>query len=223
MSISSDLKKLIREEEEERGLHIFSNRHRREIFRELTRAPCQTSSSLSRTLSYDVQTVEWHLKKLKNEGFVDYKIQGKKLFYPMDLVMEQDIPLFHLLNTKSGWLITRALFEKCREMPYLYRHVSRASAYRVVEKLRNMNLLREMKGARKLVCLTDEFYEKVEMYGAYGSEFKKNFLKRVEFRGYTAEVVGTYDYEVIIRISGTENFTLGIFISPMKTILGVKK
>ncbi len=223
MKISTQLQKLIKEEEIERGYHIFSNRHRREIFRELTRAPCQTSSSLMRKLGYDVQNVEWHLKRLMREGFVDLKIYKKKLFCPSELIFEEDIPLFHLLNTRSGWIIVRSLVDRCRDMPYLSKHASRATAYRVVDTLKSLNLVDVSKGTRKMICLNEGFYEKMDMYSVQGSEFKKNFIKRIEKRGYSAEIVGSYDYEIIIRLSGMENFTLGIFISPLKTILGVKK
>lgn len=219
MKLASQLKNLIKEEEEERGFHIFANKHRRDIFRELTRAPCQTSSSLARALGYDVQDVEWHLKKLMENGFVEKRELKKKLFYPSELVMEEDIPLFALLNTKSGWLIVNSLKERCRDMPFLYRHVSRSTAYRVISNLRTLGFLDEMKGTKRLICLNDNFYEKIEKYDVMGIEFKKRFIERIEKRGYSVEVIGTYKYELTIRILGMENFTLGIYISPMRTIL----
>ncbi len=219
MKLASQLQNLIKEEEEEKGFHIFANKHRRDAFRELTRAPCQTSSALAKALGYDVQDVEWHLKKLMKEGFVEKREYKKKLFYPSELIMKEDIPLFALLNTKSGWLIVNSLREKCRDMPFLYRHVSRATAYRIVKELRILGFLEEMKGTKRLICLNDNFYDKIEKYDALGIDFKKRFIEKIEKRGYSVEVIGTYNYEVTIRIVGIENFTLGIYISPLRTIL----
>ncbi len=219
MKLAHQLKNLIREEEKERGFHIFANKHRRDVFRELTRAPCQTSSAIAKTLNYDVQDVEWHLRKLIENGFVEKREHKKRLFYPSGLVMDEDVPLFALINKKSGWLIVNSLKERCRDMPFLYRHVSRSTAYRVVDELRTLGLIEEMKGSKRLICLNENFYDKIEKYDAIGIEFKKKFINRVERRGYRVEVIGTYKYELTIRIFGIENFTLGIYISPLRTIL----
>jgi DNA-binding transcriptional ArsR family regulator len=219
VKIATQLSKLIKEEEEERGFHIFANKHRREIFKELTRAPCQTSSSIARALGYDVQTVEWHLKKLIAEGFVDLKEYKKKLFCPVNLILEEDVPLFSLLNTQSGWLIVNSLLNKCRDVPFLCKHTSRATTYRIIKELRDLGFLEEIKGTKRLVCLNDRFYNKIEEYSSIGLEFKKKFIEKIDKKGYSVEIIGSYNYEVTIRITGIENFTLGIYISPIKSIL----
>ncbi len=223
MKIASELSKLMKEEEKERGFHIFANRHRREIFKELTRAPCQTSSFLARTLGYDVQTVEWHLKKLMDFDLVSFKKMQKKLFYPVDLVREVDIPLFSLLNSKSGWIVVKSLMERCRDVPFLYRHVSRSTAYRIIKNLKNLGFIREMKGTKRLICLNDEFYNKIEEYDVLGMDFKQKFFEKIEMRGYNVEIIGSYDYQLILRVRGIENFNLGIYISPIRTILEGRK
>jgi len=215
--------KTLEEEEGERGLHFFSNRNRRNVFREITRAPCQTSSAIARRLSVDVQIVEWHLKRLIREGFVKDANMRKKVYYPRDLVREEDVPLFYLLNSKSGKIIVNSLFRRCRDLSFLQRHLSRGTVYRVLRELKRLNLIEEMRGTKKLVCLKDDFYRKMEDYDKIGLEFRKKFIKSIEFRGYTIEIIGTYNYETKIRVKGVENFTLGIYISPIKTILGVRE
>jgi DNA-binding MarR family transcriptional regulator len=215
--------KTLEEEEGERGLHFFSNRNRRNVFREITRAPCQTSSSVARKLGVDVQIVEWHLKRLVREGFVVERNLKKKVYYPKDLIREDDVPLFYLLNTKGGWTVVHSLFRKCRDLSFLQRHLSRATVYRVLRELRKLDLVEEMRGTRKLVCLKEDFYKMMEDYDKIGLDFRRKFIKSIEFRGYSIEIIGTYNYETKIRVRGVENFTLGIYISPLKSILGVRE
>ncbi len=226
MKITKELEEIIKtleEDEGEKGLHLFSNRNRRYVFRELTRAPCQTSSSIARRLGVDIQIVEWHLKRLSREGYVGDRRIKKKIYYPEDLIKEEDLPLFSLLNNKGANLIVRSLYRKCREISFLERHLSRATVYRVIKELKNMGFVEDMKGTHRLICLNDEFYEKVGEYDRIGLEFKKKFIKKIEFRGYVVEIIGTYNYETKIRVRGVEKFTLGIYISPLKSILGVRE
>ncbi len=226
MKITKELEEIIKtleEGEEERGLHLFSNKNRRYVFRELTKAPCQTSSSIARKLNMDVQIAEWHLKRLGREGYVGEVEIRKKVYYPIELVKEEDLPLFTLLNNRNANLIVKSLFRRCRDIQFLQRHVSRATVYRVLRKLKDMDLIEDMKGTRRLVCLNDNFYRKMEEYDKMGLEFRRKFIKKIEFRGYSVEIIGTYNYETKIRVKGVENFTVGIYISPLKSILGVRE
>ncbi len=225
MKLSREMSKIIGriEDRDEKGYHIFSNPSRREIFQELTRAPAQTSSSVAKKLGVDVQNVEWHLGKLSREGFVGSVEINKKLYYPIGLMRVEDAPLFQLLNTKGGWIVVNSLIGRCRDMKFLHRHISQSTAYRVVNALKSMGVVEVHKGSKRLICLNDRFKDLREEYEKMGFEFKRDFLKRIEIRGYSVEVIGTYGYETKIRVSGMENFTLGIYISPLRTILEVRR
>ena len=217
------IEKIVKGEEEEEleGYHIFSNGNRREVYRELTRRPCVTSSQISQSAGINVRNVIWHLGKLKREGFVG-ELRGRRhLYYPLHLVMESDLSLFSILNSKQGRKIVRSLYFGCKSIQELEENISHTTLYRILKKLKDMEMINIHRGRRSLVCLEEEFFRKVEDYDKLGLEFKKKFMEKIETRGYTVELIGTYDYEVKLRISGREKFTMGIFISPIRTSLGV--
>ncbi len=209
------------EEEETRGYHIFSNRNRRELYRELTRAPCQNSSMLSSSTGVKPANVVWHMRKLEKEGYVNVHRLGGEVFYPAGLVAVEDVPLFYLINRKSAAQVIKALLYRCRGTDELLENISRATFYRVLRELKNLDIVETGRGTKSWVCLKDSFLQKIEEYDKRGLSFKREFIKRMEKGGYEVEVIGTYGYEVKLRILGREKFTMGIYISPLRTSLEV--
>ncbi len=209
------------EEEELRGYHLFSSRSRREIFREITRRPCINAPQISKATGMNASNVIWHIRKLMKEDYVGSYEYRSIVFYPRGLVKEEDLPLFSFLNTRSGNVIVRALFFDCKGTDELLQKFSRATLYRNLKVMQELRILEQEKGKKRLLCLTESFYKKLEEYDKIGIEFKRQFLEKLAIRGYDVDVIGIQDYEMKVRVTGKEKFTLGIYISPLRTSLGV--
>ncbi len=206
-------------EEETRGLHIFSPRTRRDVYRELSRLPCRTSSSISRSLGIDARVVEWHLKKLHGEGFVETWIRGRRYYYIPSLVDLGDLEFFALLNRKSVRVIVRYLLEGCREIRDI--PVPRSTLYRDLRLLENMDMVLANRGTRSYVCPGDKLKRMKEKYNERGANFKRELVKMLEYPGFSVVVLGEVNHELKLEINGLENFTMGVFISPLETSLEV--
>ena len=222
MKIGKALEDILRTEPEElEGYHIFYNPLRRAIFRELTRKPCVTSSFLGKKLGANVPAIEWHLKKLMSEDYIGSVITNKKLYYPQEMILPGDVETFSILNGSTGSQIMRNLLGGCKSIGYLQGMFSLSTLYRNLKALQTLGLVKKIRGRKALYCLTDIIPRKLEEYDKIGMDFKKRMLERISLRGYEVEIIGTYGYEVKLRIRGLENFTMGFFISPMRTTLEV--
>ena len=211
----------VKREREIRGLHVLSNEIRRNVFRELSKTPCRTASSVAKDMGMEVRRIEWHMEKLRRSDYLGRAVSGKKVYYPKGLVREEDIGLFQSLNIESVNRVMRSLLLGCRDMNYLIERTSHATAYRAVRVLKNFGLVEVHKGRGRVVCLSPKFFQLREDYDKIGMDFKRELMKKLERGGYTAEIVGTYGYEVIVRVQGHEDFTLSFFTSPLRTLLGV--
>ncbi len=224
MSIGKALQEILKPHEEgyEVGVHPLSNRTRRAVLRELTRKPCQTATAVATKLGANVQNVQWHLKKLEEYDFVKSFKKSRIRYYPAELISAEDLDMFSLIAGKNGWLVVKSLLSRCREINFLSRHMGKSTAYRILAELKKNGYVEEIRSSRAIYCLSDKFHSKLEYYDKRGLEFRKIFLKKIELRGYRVEIVGTVNYETKIRIEGYEKFTVGIFISPLRTALEVR-
>ena len=219
--MKGELEELIRVEKENvKGIHIFSNINRREIFRELTRFPCRTSSSISRTLGMDVRDAEWHLKKLEANGYLySWNENGRHYYCVKDLIREEDASFFSSLSKSGMRKIVRYIVYECKELVGF--KVKKSTLYRHLNELGNMGMITVIGTRKKMVCPTEKLRNIVDKYDEMGRIFKKVILKKLDVAGYDIEVVGTVNYELKIRVRGIEDFNMGIFISPVRTILEV--
>ena len=215
-----DLEKIIKKEEEVvRGIHIFSNERRRRIFMELTKFPCRTSSSLSRILNMDVRDVEWHLKKLVERDFVFTWKDRKKYYCVKNLVRKEDLAIFSLFNVPGILTLMRKISGECREISYF--SIKKSTLYRYLKELKSLHLVGTVGIEKKLICATPKFRKMIEKYDEIGREYKSIILKKLEMPGYEVKNLGTINYELKVSIGGFENFSMSVFISPLRTILEV--
>ncbi len=218
-----DIKKLQEKikgvKKEAKGFHIFSNERRREIFRELTRLPCRTSSSISKATGIEVRSVVWHMEKLHHEGFVDVVEKGKKYYIVPGLIYLEDLPFFSLLSLNNAKKLLKTIWDGC--VPISEINIGKSTLYRLINCFKSLNIVDVEGQRRKLLCPTEKLSEIVEKYDEIGRDFKRDFLKKIETRGFEIEVLGTVNYELKIRIAGIDNFSMSIFISPVRTALEV--
>ena len=204
---------------EERGFHIFSNERRRVIFRELTRLPCRTSSSLSKSTGIEIRSVIWHLEKLHREEFVDIAKRGKKYYIVPNLIYLDDIPFFSLLSIKNAKKLLKTIWSGC--VPISEINMGKSTLYRLVDNLKSLQMVGIEGQKRKLLCPTEKLIFMAEKYDKIGHDFKRDFLKKIESRGFEIEVLGTVNYELKIRVTGLDSFNMSVFISPVRTALEV--
>ncbi len=220
MNDLKDLEKRIKSaSEKEEGFHIFSSVMRRAIFRELTRFLCRTASSIATATGIEVRSVIWHLEKLRRAGYVDSADRGKKYYIVPGLIHLEDVPLFSILGRKNARKLLKIVWNGC--VPISQIKISKSTLYRIVRMLENLEIIERGGERRKYLCATEKLMELVDKYDKIGKDFKRDFVKRIEMKGFEVKVIGTVGYEVKIRVSGMENFTMGVFISPLRTTLEV--
>ncbi len=205
--------------EDVRGIHIFSNPIRRSIYRELTRLPCRTASSIAIKLGVDYRVVLWHLLKLENSGFVSRWVEHKTYFFVPYLVDLHDLEFFSLLNSKAVKMIIRYIYGGCRmvnEIP-----VPKSTLYRYVAKLKQMEYVYSPKDSRGYICPSKSLIELIERSKDKGTNFKREFPKLLEYPGFHVRVLGEIDNELKLEVYGIESFTMGVFISPFITSMEV--
>ncbi len=206
-------------EEEKKGFHIFSCERRRKIFEELTKLPCRTSSSLSRITGIEVRSVIWHLEKLRRGGFVDVVKEGKKYYIVPGLIYLEDVPFFSLLSLKNVKKLLKIIWGGC--VPISEINMRKSTLYRIVNHLKSMDMVELGGERRKLLCPTEKLGEMAEKYDKIGRDFKRDFLKKIESRGFEIKVIGTVNYKLKLRVTGMDNFNMSIYISPVRTALEV--
>ncbi len=205
--------------EDTRGLHLFSSRTRRDVYRELSRLPCRTSSSIGTSLGVDSRVVEWHLKKIRKGGFVEMWRSGKTYFYIPQLLDVSDLEFFSLLNNRGIRTIVRYVLEGCRQIKEI--PLARSTLYRHLGTLEDADIITINRGSRGYVCATPQLLRLREKYAAKGPNFKREFVKMLEIPGFTVTVIGEVAHELKLEVKGLENFTMGVFISPLETALEV--
>ncbi len=216
-----DLERKIKESkgEEIYGLHIFSNKNRREVFRELTRLPCRTSSSIGKSLGMDARVVEWHLKKMKNVGFVDEWKDKRRYYYVLGLVDPIDLPFFKALNSKDARIIIMYAINGCRKISDI--PVARSSFYRHVKLFQECGIIEVGGASGSYICPTEKLKKMVERYETLGMNYKREIVKKLEVEGFHVNVLGVVKNELKLEITGMENFNMGVFISPIYTAMEV--
>jgi DNA-binding transcriptional ArsR family regulator len=115
--IGDALKQAITQEkdsEDERGRSseesVLLNPTRLEMFQYLCQNPCSRIRIVARDLELAVTTVDWHLKKLSERGFITAKQVGKnRIYYPTEMVDSRDIEVLSLLRQDKAKLICSAV------------------------------------------------------------------------------------------------------------------
>jgi len=85
---------------------VLSNPVRQQIYQYLTLHPCAYLSIISKDMLISIHTLEWHLKKLSESGYItEQRIGGYRIYFPIHLVEKDDVRPLHLLNRENHRLI----------------------------------------------------------------------------------------------------------------------
>ena len=83
---------------------LLMNPVRLSIFLHLFRYPCDHTRSISRNVGFSLGAVDWHLKKMIQSGYLKTAIlNGKKMYWPIELVKTADTPLIQTF--RNDWSI----------------------------------------------------------------------------------------------------------------------
>lgn len=92
---------------------VLMNPTRLRIFQALYNSPCSHVRGLSRAVGVTPPSVQWHLGKLAEKGMVRSLDMGRRrVFYPADMLDEEDVALLAFLNREKRVAAVRAVSEQ---------------------------------------------------------------------------------------------------------------
>jgi len=96
---------------EQHSYSALMNPRRRKVFEELCLRPCLTASQVAFGQKTSLQTARWHLEKLVQSGYLRVlPVRNKLVYSPAELVREELVPLFVLLNEEKTYLSLRLVW-----------------------------------------------------------------------------------------------------------------
>ena len=157
---------------------VLSNPVRQQIYQYLTLHPCAYLSLMSKDLLISIHTLEWHLKKLSDSGYVaEQRIGGYRIYFPVRLVDKEDVRALHLLNRENHRLVFSCIMhhpgmsmKECAENCDL----SVSSAVSAIADLKAENLITSVEDGRfRRFFPSDRLQELLDR----GEEGQEAFLK----------------------------------------------
>ncbi len=86
-------------EKEKEPISILMNQKRQKILQFIFKFPCKHLHGIARNFGYSINTTRWHIRKLKQFGYIDeYKSRNRKIYFPSNCLREIDIRILGLLN-----------------------------------------------------------------------------------------------------------------------------
>lgn len=203
---------------EKRGEALLLNRSRRAIFTYLTKCPCSRASQVIVALSLSSATVRWHLSKLMKAKYVSR--QKKTLvYYPTNLVAEEDLRLLSLLAVEHVRAIYRHVLENpgttCRETAApLNMRSGTASAG--LNALVGHNLLTAVRdGKYKRYYPTGLIEEKSRLYRKRSRSFLSYVMNKIREEGFSPKIIRSSGHQAMIGLSGPKaKIVITIYTNP---------
>jgi predicted transcriptional regulator len=198
---------------------------RREVFEHICRFPCTTLSRISRGIGRSIHTVEWHLRKLTEAGFIaESRVAGLNVFYPQSIIEQQDIPLLMILNDPKAKNAFLHIVENpgCSQSDLMDGlGISHQSAGRITGKLLKIALITIVDdGKYRRHYPTDLLIARREESIDKGKKFKAFVVERLRSEGLRPEVLRSGVSEFTIQITqGKHKAALRLGCDPYFTVL----
>ncbi len=212
-----------------KGQSLLMNPVRRELFRYLCEFPCNHLSGISRGLGITPPTTTWHLKKLIDRDLIaSKKLNGKTIFFPSNMIEEDDIRILSLINDEK----VKQIFLTIRENPGMTQKdislnlkLQHQSVLWYTLKLEKVELISTIEdGKFKRYYPTNLLSELRDSHLSKLRAFREWLIKALKYDGIDPEVIRTTDKFILIRITtGREKTTLELSTNPFSTVLGLKK
>ncbi|KYK28480.1 MAG: hypothetical protein AYK23_05560 [Candidatus Proteinoplasmatales archaeon SG8-5] len=208
-----------------RSVKTFSNKNRRQIYTALTTCPCISMTDLSAILDINVNTILWHLGKLKDSGFVTERDVGSRSVHlPEGLIAPEDVRLFVLLNRQMGGELLSALLENpgsaqgtlAEDIGIAHQTVS--NVMKEMETLGVVTIVTE--GNHVRYYPTTFFAEKAEDFYPKSKRFSEFLIKKLrDEEGEEPSILKKGLDRMILEIGPSNSrYTLEVGINPFITV-----
>lgn len=211
------------EEPEERGKPAMASSRRRDIFRHLCLRPCASLAELSETSGLAPATLQWHLARLLQAGYVSHTVRDA--FYPRDLVASDDVPFFEELSKRSSRKLFVAILERAgHPVADLARsaNVSRQLASIAIVSLERLGMVAIVRDGRyRRAYPTTRLAARQEAQRARSRRYADILVSRLKAEGLAPEVARGTDSEIILRVGpGARKASFEVSLDPFATSLG---
>ena len=149
---------------------------------------------------------------------------GKRVFYPMELILKDDIPLFALLTNDS----TKQIFKMILTYPGKTQgniaeqiDIKHQTVMRSTNKLEELGLIKAVTdGKYKRYYPTENVLKKRDEYREHSKGFRKYITRVLESEGLVLSIIKSTDVEFSVKVTeGKKKSTLNIQSDPFLTLL----
>ncbi len=217
------VERTIEESEESRKSEesMLLNPTRAEIYQYLCKNPCSRLRAIVKALELTAPTIEWHLRKLVDKGFITMKKLGKdKIYYPTDMIDPGDIEVLALISRNKARIICISVANNPgitqgqlgKELGMYQQEIGWYTS-RLTEK----GVLSTVKdGKFKRYYINDKIDEMLHLNRDRKNHFKKTLIRALKNDGVKPEIIrsggdllfiqmGTHKEKMILKIN--LNFT----------------
>jgi predicted transcriptional regulator len=203
----------------------FMNKNRQEIFQFLCLHPCSNTTTISKATNLSLHATNWHLRRLVESDFISKKTIGKKtVFYPVNMIAMEDIPILEILNTDKPKAIYLAILEKkgisqkeiCETIGLKHQAV-----IWYAKKLESLGLISSLEdGKFRRYYPTELLFQRKEENTKRLKIFKDEILKRLHKQRLSPTILRSTEEKIVVRIArGASKAVLTININPFITVL----
>ncbi|UCH88682.1 MAG: winged helix-turn-helix transcriptional regulator [Thermoplasmata archaeon] len=199
---------------------LLLNNTRREIYQYICRFPCSHLTGIARDLKMTPPSIEYHLKKMLKEQLIGTKRIGKKtVYFPDEMVAEEDIPLLALIHDRKAKMILCAVLSSpC----LMQKEISRLLALKrqtvrwYIARLKEAGLVDIVEdGVCRRYSPTKLLESKSEVYRNRMKEFKDHVINNLIMDGMNPRIVKNTHNQLIIQIgNGSLDSLLKLVLDP---------
>jgi DNA-binding MarR family transcriptional regulator len=203
----------------------FLSEMRQKIFQKLCDMPCITVDYLAREMGMHPSSVRWHTGKLLKGGFVGKRpVRGSLVFYPEDLMAEDEIELVSFIQKPvPGKLFRSAIASPGLTQKELSQKsgIRQPTSARYLKSLEQAGLLTHVEdGKFKRYYATDRILRLYSSRRKKMRQFRENMLKRLRREMFSIEILRSTPDLLSLKLStGSRSTVLTIPVNPYRSFL----
>jgi predicted transcriptional regulator len=204
----------------------FSNRNRRDIFSALTICPCIAPADISYIIGINVNTVIWHVEKLRASGYVIGRdIGSRRVYLPEGLIPAKDVRLFLLLNRQRGGELVSAILENPGSSQGALGNdvgMSHQTVSKVMKEMESLGVVTVVaEGNHVRYYPTNFFADKAEEFYPVSKKFSDYLVRKLrDEEGERPTILKKGLERMILELGPIKSrYTLEVGINPYITIL----
>jgi DNA-binding MarR family transcriptional regulator len=181
---------------------------------------------VSRALNIKPPSAKWHLDKLVENNFINMrKTYGKTVFYPSNMIDDDDVELLAMLNDEH----IKLTFLCIRDNPGITQkklsNLLKTSHQTVIlhaSRLERLGFIASIEdGKFRRYYPTNKIQRKSEAYLKRIREFREHILKTLKKDGVKPRLIRSTDKGIIIEITvGQDRAVLELSTRPFVTVIG---